>query len=131
MLFMALTAKTALTAGAVVGGTIAVIANRDKLLEITAAALQRGADYLNHQIEKNKVKMACDVRTGEYARYSTAASSEATTPATSDDEYSDTEDEKGTDAEKGTDDDMEFMRHEGSTSTLVLRGGLLVVDAVD
>lgn len=121
-LFLAISTKTALTFGAVLGGTVAVVANKDKLMEITADALQRGADFLHHQIEKKKVRMACDVRTGEYARYVDGDESEATTPGALDDEWED--DEKD-------DKDAPFMRHDGSTSTLVLRHDRLEIDSVD
>lgn len=62
---LAFTTKAALTMGVVVGGTIAVVSNMDKILELLAELLQKGADFCNEQIEKNKIQMASQMDDGE------------------------------------------------------------------
>lgn len=92
-LFLAASVKSALLIGAVVGGTVALVSNKDKLMEITAGILQKGADVLNERVEKNKIKMACSMRDGELADFESSADSEATTPETTDFEESETDED--------------------------------------
>lgn len=92
-LFLAASVKSALLIGAVVGGTVALVSNKDKLMEITAGILQKGADVLNERVEKNKIKMACSMRDGELAEFESRADSEATTPDTTDFEESETDED--------------------------------------
>lgn len=129
-------AKAALTLGAVIGGSVAIMANKEKLMEIAADALQKGADYLNEELEKHKVKMACQVDDGQFAFGSNVLTfgSEATTPETSDHE-SETDEEIG--SEHDSDDHMTesfenikekegnlvFERYRASTSTLIEKPG--------
>lgn len=131
--FLAVSTKTALTFGAILGGTVAILANKEKIMEITAVALQRGADYLNEELEKHKIKMAAEMDDGELHFESALLNfaSEATTPETSDvdsetDEEIDSADEtNGSSLEESfekiieKDGLIEFERHSGSLSTLI------------
>lgn len=96
--FFAVSAKTAFTVGAIVGGTVAIIANKEKVMEITADVLQKGADYLHEELNKRKVKMAAMMDDGElgFNEKNLLLSSEATTPEASDQE-SETDDEMDSD----------------------------------
>ncbi|PSK76232.1 hypothetical protein CJJ07_003957 [Candidozyma auris] len=67
---IAFSTKAAFTIGALIGGTVAILANRDKLLELSAELLQKGADLCNEQIEKNRIKMAASLDDGELAIFS-------------------------------------------------------------
>lgn len=93
--FLAITTKTALTLGAIVGGTVAILANKEKVMEVTADVLQKGADFLNEELNKRKVKMATAMQDGELDFDKNPEShfsdtnllfSEVTTPETSDQE---------------------------------------------
>lgn len=92
--FLAITTKTALTLGAIVGGTVAILANKEKVMEVTADVLQKGADFLNEELNK-RVKMATAMQDGELDFDKNLKShfsdtnllfSEVTTPETSDQE---------------------------------------------
>lgn len=63
---LAFSTKAAITLGALVGGTVAILANKEKILEISAEMFQKAADFCNEQIEKNKIEMAAHLRDGEY-----------------------------------------------------------------
>lgn len=63
---LAFSTKVALTFGAVVGGTVAVMANKDKILEVFAELFEKGADFCNEHIEKNKIQMAAHLNDGEF-----------------------------------------------------------------
>lgn len=93
--FLAITTKTALTLGAIVGGTVAILANKEKVMEVTADVLQKGADFLNEELNKCKVKMATAMQDGELDfdknlefdfSDTNLLFSEVTTPETSDQE---------------------------------------------
>lgn len=131
--FLAVSTKTALTLGAIVGGTVAIIANKEKLMEITADVLQKGADYLHEELNKRKVKMATMMEDGEldFGGKHLLFSSEATTPETSDQE-SETDDEMDSDTfsvdslRVGSFENIKekegllvFERFTGSNSTLI------------
>lgn len=133
--FLAVSTKTALTLGAIIGGTAAVIANREKLMEVTAHVLQRGADILNEELNKHKIKMAASMEDGEIAfdEKMLDFGSEATTPEVS--EYEGETDETDEDIDSETDqlelsfeeikrsDLIEYVRYEGSSSTLIDKSG--------
>lgn len=129
-LFLLFSTKTALTVGAIIGGTVAVVANREKVLEVAADILQHGADYCNAQLAKNKIRMACQISDGEYANYEDHNQSEATTPSGSDDE-ADSDDKEDADEKEELDSAHAWARYGDSQSTLISRSGTLKVDQVD
>lgn len=133
--FLAVSTKTVLTFGAIIGGTVAILANKEKIMEITADALQKGADYLNEELDKRKIKMASMMGDGDLnfvGKYMDFGS-EATTPETSDQESETDEDmESAYDISetslkesfeniKEKEGLIEFERYSGSTSTLIGR----------
>lgn len=69
-----LSVKLAVSFGAVIGGGIALAQNREKVLENTAALLQKGLDFCNEQLEKTRARderiaFAADFQDNEYAAY--------------------------------------------------------------
>lgn len=69
-----LSVKVAVTFGAVVGGGLALVQNRERVLEGTVSLLQRGIEFCNDQLEKTKgpderVAFAADFQDNEYASY--------------------------------------------------------------
>lgn len=139
--FLAVSTKTALTLGALVGGTVAILANKEKVMEITADILQKGADILHEELEKHKVKMASHISDGEFdfdtnqemrdrEKSAEDFTSGATTPETTDlESETDEEFESSNDIEshmtelfeniKEKEGDLVFERYRGSSSTLI------------
>lgn len=102
-LFLAISSKAAITTGAVIGGAVAVIANKDRILEVTAQVLQKGANILNEKVEKSRRRVAAqsipvDISDEEFEEENSSFArgdgySELTTPSTTDLELSDDETE--------------------------------------
>lgn len=109
---------------------MAVVANRDKVLEVAAEVFQLGANFCNAQIANRKIKMACQMNDGEFADYESAEfGSEATTPSGSDDEQEENEDDEELYSCAGSE---HYMRFDQSVTTLVGRTGeKLDVEDVD
>lgn len=84
--FWGMSTKMALTAGALVGGTVAIGVNREQVLEFAADILQKGADFCNEQLNKEKIKMAVQMQDSELVFSEEDLYSEATTPSASEDE---------------------------------------------
>lgn len=59
MLFLAVSTKTALTVGAILGATVAIAKNRDELLDVAVDCLQKCASTLNN-LKRNKYDVKCD-----------------------------------------------------------------------
>lgn len=139
--FLAVSTKTALTLGAIVGGTVAILANKDKVMEITADILQTGANILHKELEKHKVKMANQISDGDLnfdaneelrnrEKSAEEFTSGATTPETTDLETETEEEfESSSDIEsdmtelfeniREKEGDLVFERYRGSSSTLI------------
>lgn len=102
-LFLAISSKAAITTGAVIGGAVAVIANKDRILEVTAQVLQKGANILNEKVEQRRRRVAAqsipvDISDEEFEEEISSFArgdgySELTTPSTTDLELSDDETE--------------------------------------
>ena len=87
-LLIAATAKSALMLGATIGFTVAVISN-DRVIELTAEILQKGADCLNEHLKKKANKIARCPTGCDRMHTKGVCASEATTPSVTDDEYDD------------------------------------------
>lgn len=52
-----LSVKLAVTAGAIVGGTLAVLNNKEKVMEIAGEILQKGADYCKERTKTSPIEI--------------------------------------------------------------------------
>lgn len=129
-IFLGVSAKVAITTGALIGGVVAVLANQERVLEITARVLQKGADALN--------KRAAEKRLGVYAHKEThdesgafyeqdehAAGddlhSDVTTPSGTDVELSDSELELSDSEAEPFDTEVEFSDAEDTSGVRIAR----------
>lgn len=69
--------KVAITSGVIIGGTVAFLNNRERVLDAAAELLQKGADYCREKSRPIKAAYADSYEDGELAY---ATGSEATTP---------------------------------------------------
>lgn len=106
---LAFTTKAALMMGVIVGGTVAVLSNKEKILELLAEYLQKGADFCNEQIEKNRIQMASQMEDGEldFDQEKEAAENEPEATSTGYQRNSVADDESGTEAILTEDSDMD------------------------
>lgn len=87
--------KAAVTLGAIAGATVAVVQNREFLLEKLAEILEYGAKKCRKRLEEHNKIYACNYKDGEFAEYEYKSSTEASTPDTTDTEeiYGEKDDE--------------------------------------
>ncbi|EGV61212.1 hypothetical protein CANTEDRAFT_116670 [Yamadazyma tenuis ATCC 10573] len=90
--------KMAITAGALLGGTVALVNNKERVLEFGEKLFQGGADFCKESLEKHKqgIVYAADLSDGELEDYDSESAtdletlfskSEMTTPDASDVEW--------------------------------------------
>lgn len=124
--FFALTAKSAITAGLLIGGTVALYANKDKI-----------AEFLEQEWEKfsnERISMACNMKDGQFRGLSdeknaSFSESEATTPEATDAESNEDDlespvesfDEKGHNLNNPFEND-DFETSEESHMEVILSG---------
>lgn len=112
-IFIAATAKSALLIGATIGFAAAVISN-DRVIEIAAETLQKGADRLNEHLMKKRNRVANSVAIGGHMPYvDHAMESEATTPSVSEDEFDNSGDETELEFEEATSSGYEKRSNDG------------------
>lgn len=155
--FLAVSTKAAITTGALIGGAVAIIANNERLLEIAARALQRGAEVLNKRATERKHRVAYGpgMWNGEALERDGSGSddegddSDVTTPSSTDVELSDMDHDKGSDGDSDGDSDddithdvsdhdddiasvdIESISYEKSTARRRTNANELIVDEVD
>lgn len=64
--------KAALTTGAIIGGTVAVINNREKLYEVAAEFLEKGAEFCRERSKTQPIETpayALEYQDGEYSNF--------------------------------------------------------------
>lgn len=90
--FVAFSMKSAITIGALIGGSVALYSNREAIMEYLVTQWEE----INHELSREKIKMACNMEDGELSVINdsddklTFRDGEMTTPDTSDtEEYHD------------------------------------------
>lgn len=139
--FLAVSTKAAITTGALIGGAVAIIANNERLLEIAARALRRGADVLHKRATERKHRVAYRMEGTEGASDNGSTErdflrfdeddthSDMTTPSSTDVELSDIEDiDYNSDNAKDGDVD-DILAHEDRH--VRRRNNELIVEEVD
>lgn len=111
-----LSAKSAITVGALIGGSVALYANREAIFDFAATQWEE----LCREISSDKIKMACNMGDGELSGINDTneklsfSDGEATTPDTSDtEEYHEIDGwEDDTDVDLGESTSMEHKQEQ-------------------
>lgn len=69
--------KAAVTIGALAGGTIAIVNNKQKLLELSESLFQKGADFCRERLEEEKMKFSTNLEDGALKGYDSDSENES------------------------------------------------------